>query len=66
MCLVGAVVASWSLRQEMTGLNPFTVMTNIFGTEFNEFKENVQRKLKCSDRHQRRRFTLNSLDPHYA
>ena len=32
MCLAGAVVASWSLTQEMTGwqvLSPFTVMTNI-------------------------------------
>ena len=28
MCLAGAVVASGSLTQEMTGLNPFTV-TNI-------------------------------------
>ena len=29
MCLAGAVVASWSLTQELEGLNPFTVMTNI-------------------------------------
>ena len=41
MCLAGAVVASWSGTREMAGLNPFTVMTNIFVTEFNEFKENI-------------------------
>ena len=34
MCLAGSVVASWSLRQEMAGLSPFTVMTNIFVIEF--------------------------------
>ena len=26
MCLPGAVVALWSLTQEMAGLNPFTLM----------------------------------------
>ena len=26
MCLAGAVVASWSLAQEVAGSNPFTVM----------------------------------------
>ena len=30
MCLAGAVVAPWSLTQEVAGSNPFTVMTNIF------------------------------------
>ena len=35
MCLAGAVV------QEIAGSNPFTVMTNIFVTEFSEFKENI-------------------------
>ena len=35
MCLAGAVVASWSLT-EVVGLSPFTVMTNIFVTEFRE------------------------------
>ena len=39
MCLAGAVVASWSLIQEVAGLSPFTVMTNIFVTEFIEFNE---------------------------
>ena len=29
MCLAGAVIASWSLTQEMAGLSLFTVMTNI-------------------------------------
>ena len=33
ICLAGAVVASWSLTQEVEGSNPFTVM-NIFVTEF--------------------------------
>ena len=40
MCLAGTVVAFWSLTQEMAGSNPFTVMTNIFVTEFSEFSEN--------------------------
>ena len=39
VCLAGAVVASWSLTQEVVGLIPFTVMTNIFVTEFAEFIE---------------------------
>ena len=29
MCLTGVVVEFWSLIQEVAGLNPFTVMTNI-------------------------------------
>ena len=41
MCLAGAVVASWSLTQEVAGLSPFTVMTNIFVTKFSEFIENI-------------------------
>ena len=41
MCLAGTVVAFWSLTQEMTGFNPFTVMTNIFVSEFAEFSENI-------------------------
>ena len=36
MCLAGA---SWSLTQEATSSNPFTVMTNILVTEFSEFNE---------------------------
>ena len=34
MCLVGAVVASWSLTQEVAGSSTFTVMTNIYFSEF--------------------------------
>ena len=41
MCLAGALVASWSLTQEVAGLSLFTVMTNIFVTEFAEFSENI-------------------------
>ena len=36
VCLAGIEVASWSLTQEVAGLSPFTVMTNIFVTEFSE------------------------------
>ena len=39
MCLAGAKVASWSLTQEVTGLSPFSLMTNIFVTGFAEFEE---------------------------
>ena len=35
MCLAGAMVATWSLMQEVTGLSPFTVMPNMFVTELN-------------------------------
>ena len=41
MCLAGAVVASWSVKQEVWGSSPFTVMTSIFVTEFAEFIENI-------------------------
>ena len=41
MCLVDAVVASWSLTQDVAGSSPFTVLTNIFVTEFTEFNENI-------------------------
>ena len=41
ICLAGAVVASWSLMQEMAGLNPFTVMTNNFSlNSLKTFREN--------------------------
>ena len=36
MCHAGAVVATWSLTQEVACFNPFTVMTNILVTEFSE------------------------------
>ena len=40
MCLVGTVVASWSLAQEVAGSSPFTIMANIFVTEFKELRQN--------------------------
>ena len=45
MCLAGAVVASWSLAQEVTGLYPITVMTNIVVIEFAEFSAKIKEKL---------------------
>ena len=39
MCFAGAVVASWSLTQEMAGLNLFN--DKYFVTEFAEFSENI-------------------------
>ena len=39
MCLAGTVAASWFLTQEVAGSSPFTVMTNIFVSEFSEFSE---------------------------
>ena len=41
VCLAGAVVAYWSMAQEVAGLSSFTVMTNIFVTNFSEFSENI-------------------------
>ena len=44
MFLAGAVVASWSLTQEVAGSHvqvPFDVMTNIFVAEFAELSENI-------------------------
>ena len=41
MCLAGAVVASWSLTQEVAGSSPFTVMPYIFVPEFAAFCENI-------------------------
>ena len=39
VCLAGAMVASWSLTQEVAGLNTFTVMTIV-----TEFSENILAK----------------------
>ena len=36
VCLASAVAASSLLTQDVVGLNPFTVMTNILVTEFAE------------------------------
>ena len=43
MCLAGTVVASWSLTQEVAGSSLFTVMTNIFVTEFSKFNETFKK-----------------------
>ena len=47
MCFAGALVAFWSVTQELADLSLFTVMTNIFVTEFTEFSESIQEKLHC-------------------
>ena len=39
MCLAGTVVTSWFVTQEVASSSPFTVLTNIFVTEFSEFNE---------------------------
>ena len=41
MSLAGTMAASWSLTQEVAGSSPFTVMTNIFVTELDEFSKNI-------------------------
>ena len=43
MCLTGAVVACSSLTQEIASLSSFTVMTNIFVTEFAEFTKKFRK-----------------------
>ena len=43
MCLSGTVVVPWSLTQELAGSSHFTVMTNIFVTEFSEFNKTFKR-----------------------
>ena len=47
MCLARTVVPCWSLTQEVAGLSPFTLMTNIMVTAFAEFSENIYEKLQC-------------------
>ena len=37
----GSILVSYSRRGWVAGLSPFTVMTNIFVTEFSEFSENI-------------------------
>ena len=48
MCLAGgAVVASWSITQEVAEWQVWALLlTAIFVTEFSKFSENIQRKLK--------------------
>ena len=41
-CLAGTVVATWSLTQKMASSSPFTVMTNIFVTEFSDSVNSVK------------------------
>ena len=41
MCVAGAVVASWSPTQELVGLSPLMLMTNVFVIELAEFRENI-------------------------
>ena len=41
MCVDGAVVASWSLTQEVTGSNPFIVITNTFYHSLNLGKTRI-------------------------
>ena len=44
MCLAGVAVVFWSLTQKIALSSHFSVMTNLFVTEF---AENIQGKLKC-------------------
>ena len=48
MCLAGTVVACWSFTQDMAGSSPFTVMTNIFVTEFSKFSETFRKNSNIS------------------
>ena len=49
MCLAGAVVASWSLTQDVAGSSPFVVMTNILSlNSVKTLKKNSSRV--CTDR----------------
>ena len=47
MCL-GAMVASWSLTQEVAGLSPIAVMTNIFVTEVVEISDTIRKNFNIS------------------
>ena len=58
MCFAGAVVASWSITQGLTVWQvqaPFTVVTNIFVTEFSEtFRKNFNRSFSDYGRQSQR------------
>ena len=41
MCLADAVIASWSVTQEVAGSNPVNVLSNLSVTEFSEFNEHI-------------------------
>ena len=43
MCLTGAVVASWSLTQEVAGSSPFYCSDKYFVTEFTFSKNSISR-----------------------
>ena len=46
LCLASAVIASWSLKQEMAGSNPSSVVTNIF-SHFNLFNDSFRENSKA-------------------
>ena len=46
MCLAGAVVACWSLTQEVTGSSPFNVINFLSLKSANSVK-NIYEKLHC-------------------
>ena len=61
MCFAGTVVAFWFFTQEVAGSNPFTVMRNIFVTEFSDFSEALREnftvhKIRCLQRIQKWRY----------
>ena len=43
MCFAGILEAFWFFTQEVAGSNPFSVMTNIFITEFSDFSEALRK-----------------------
>ena len=51
MCLAGAVVACWPLKQEVAGSIPFTVGTNNFVIEFAEFSKTFRENSYVGDLH---------------
>ena len=50
MCFAGAMVASWYIKHEVTGMSLFTIdlITNIFVTEFSKFSKFSETFRKCS------------------
>ena len=61
MCLASTMVASWSLTQEVAGSSPFTVMTNIFVTEFAEFSETFRKTSIATLEHNFESVKMNGL-----
>ena len=49
MCLAGTVVVSWSLTQEVTASNPFTVMTNILSLNLLNSVKTFRKNANVSD-----------------